>query len=575
MIKKLTSIQNKVKILLLAIACSIFSLNAFAGIIPSDTNVCVGSPITFQSTTTGTYSWTFPSGNPVTTSTSANPTIFWTTPGSYTVTLKVNNVTTGTATINVTFCAGFTADSTSVCANNCTDNYPKMSTACVTFTDISSGAPTSWQWIFPGVPPYPFITTVQNPRVCYCQPGSWDVTLNTNGPNGPHDTTYHNFIQAGNCPIANFSYTDLHHHDTICVGKCLDFYDQSIDLPTGWKWSFSAGATFSPVSDSLIQNPTNVCYNAPGTFQVYLIDSNTYGFDTSQVQTIVVTPCAQPSANFTIPHDTICVGECVTLTDNSTQGNGAILERDWSMPGGSPVIVDTNQVPACLQYGYPGRYQITLRDSNAFGADTVIHYVQVNPLPNITLFSTPESIIGDTITVLNGTCVNITPGGDNVQGEYFWSKILSPGVSAPDTITLNCHDTTGADIANCTYITACPTQTTCYYIITDWTNGCSNKDSICIKVVQSFDIFVPSAFSPNGDGYNDILYVRGEGIKTMDFAVYNRFGQKVFESTRQDEGWDGYYNGEFANSGVFDWYVKATLFNGKAIVQKGTTTLIR
>lgn len=572
MIKKLTSLLNKfnqMRILFFVIACFIFSGNAFAGILPTDTNVCVGAPITFQSSTTGTYAWTFPSGNPFTTSTSANPTVWWTAQGSYTVTLKVNGVTTGTATINVHFCAGFTADSTSICANNCNDNYPQMSTGCVTFTDASSGGPTSWQWIFPGVPPYPYITNVQNPRVCYCQPGSWDVTLKTNGPNGEHDTTYFNFIQAGNCPIANFSYTNTHHHDTICIGKCIDFFDQSINLPTGWKWFFTGAATLT----SNVQNPTNICYNNPGTFPVVLIDSNTYGFDTSLVQNIVVVNCPQPSANFTIgPNDTICVGQCITLTDNSTQGSGAIIEHDWSMPGASPVTVDTNAVPACLEYGYPGRYQITLRDSNAFGADTVYHFVQVNPLPNITLFSTPESVIQDTITILNGACVNITAGGDNAQGIYFW---MNKNTGTIDTISLNCNDTTGINIPNCSYITACPTQTTCYYISTDWYNGCSNNDSVCVKVVKSFDIFVPSAFSPNNDGYNDYLYVRGEGIKTMDFAVYNRWGQKVFESTDQSLGWDGVFNGDPANSGVFDWYVKATLYNGKQVVQKGTTTLIR
>src|SRR5665213_467412 len=249
--------------------------------------------------------------------------------------------------------ASFTANTTSVCSNNCSGTYPKMTAGCVSFTDNSLGNPTDWLWTFPGGTPAN--AGIQNPTVCYCQPGNWNVTLHINGPNGPFDTTFINYIHAGDCPVANFSYPDLYHHDSICIGKCLSFIDQSTNSPTEWNWTFTGASVLT----STTQNPENICYDNPGTFNVQLIADNFYGSDTSQTQNIVVIPCPQPSANFTMnPGDTICHGQCITFINTSTQGAGPIIYTWWTFQGGTPSS-DSTINPPCIYFYTPGVYQIT------------------------------------------------------------------------------------------------------------------------------------------------------------------------------------------------------------------------
>ncbi|MFB6306831.1 MAG: gliding motility-associated C-terminal domain-containing protein, partial [Flavobacteriales bacterium] len=77
------------------------------------------------------------------------------------------------------------------------------------------------------------------------------------------------------------------------------------------------------------------------------------------------------------------------------------------------------------------------------------------------------------------------------------------------------------------------------------------------------------------DKENDILYVRGNNIKKMIFRVYNRWGEKVFESKDQENGWDGTYEGKQLDPGVFAYYLEITCFGGVTHFEKGNVTLIR
>jgi len=88
-------------------------------------------------------------------------------------------------------------------------------------------------------------------------------------------------------------------------------------------------------------------------------------------------------------------------------------------------------------------------------------------------------------------------------------------------------------------------------------------------------LFVPDAFSPNNDGQNDILYVRGDCINTMDFLIFDRWGNKVFESENQSIGWDGSYKGQAMNTGTYVWYLKVTLNDGTVVNKKGSVALVR
>jgi gliding motility-associated-like protein len=89
-------------------------------------------------------------------------------------------------------------------------------------------------------------------------------------------------------------------------------------------------------------------------------------------------------------------------------------------------------------------------------------------------------------------------------------------------------------------------------------------------------VFVPTAFTPNNDGRNDVIRPIAVGIAQIkSFSIYNRWGQRVFTTTINGQGWDGRIGGKLQGSGVFVWWVEAIDYLGKKFFQKGTVTLIR
>ncbi len=124
-----------------------------------------------------------------------------------------------------------------------------------------------------------------------------------------------------------------------------------------------------------------------------------------------------------------------------------------------------------------------------------------------------------------------------------------------------------------------PTVTTTYTLtITYSGSSCTGNLTDTVSVVVndcSQTIFVPSGFSPNGDGKNDILLVQGDNIQTMDFIIYDRWGEKVFETASPATGWDGTFIGKKADTGVYVYYLKGKLSNGEDIIKNGNITLLR
>ena len=107
--------------------------------------------------------------------------------------------------------------------------------------------------------------------------------------------------------------------------------------------------------------------------------------------------------------------------------------------------------------------------------------------------------------------------------------------------------------------------------------GCLDSATVLVKVFRTKpQIFVPTGFTPNGDGLNDVLKPIAVGIERIEyFRVYNRWGQLVFSTTINEHGWDGRINGKPQTTNTFVWVVKAIDYTGKPFFQKGTATLIR
>lgn len=99
--------------------------------------------------------------------------------------------------------------------------------------------------------------------------------------------------------------------------------------------------------------------------------------------------------------------------------------------------------------------------------------------------------------------------------------------------------------------------------------------ALSVNVELTTSVFVANVFSPNGDGNNDILHVLGKGITDLQFIIYDRWGEKVFETNDATTGWDGTYKGDPMNIGVFVYYVKGKLKNGDDVTKKGNVTLLR
>jgi gliding motility-associated-like protein len=108
---------------------------------------------------------------------------------------------------------------------------------------------------------------------------------------------------------------------------------------------------------------------------------------------------------------------------------------------------------------------------------------------------------------------------------------------------------------------------------------CSVSDTILIKVIPwSCDfpyVFVPNAFSPNSDGENDVLFIRGHPIKKIEFRVFNRWGEKVFESHDINQGWDGIYKGKLVDPDVFDYYLDVECVGEEHKLLQGNITVLR
>lgn len=140
---------------------------------------------------------------------------------------------------------------------------------------------------------------------------------------------------------------------------------------------------------------------------------------------------------------------------------------------------------------------------------------------------------------------------------------------------------TPTDVANSTsaITKAAPIVDTKYIVEVTDQYGCKDTASVNVKVLtpECSDpyVFVPKAFSPNSDGMNDKVYVRGEYLKSVEFAIYNRWGELVFYTTSMEEGWDGTHKGTPVMPDVYGYYVKGVCKKGETFFTKGNITVMK
>ena len=240
----------------------------------------------------------------------------------------------------------------------------------------------------------------------------------------------------------------------------------------------------------------------------------------------------------------LCNNQCTgTATATPTSNCTSPFIYSWNT---TPVQTTQTATGLCA-----GTYIVTIIDA---ANDTIKDTVVVTEPPPIVLSANanPANINFGDSTQLNAT------GGGTCQ----WSPV------------------TGLNNPNIFNPFATPDTTTTYYVTVTDSNGCTNTDSVTVFVnpkieIKCGNIYVPNAFSPNGDGQNDILYVRGNCIKEMTFTIYDRWGEKVFETTDITKGWDGKHKGKEMNAAIFVYYFSATLVNNNQTTQKGNISLLK
>ncbi len=195
----------------------------------------------------------------------------------------------------------------------------------------------------------------------------------------------------------------------------------------------------------------------------------------------------------------------------------------------------------------PGNYTVTVTDSNGC---TQLQSVNIGMTANAA--ASAAAVPG---SIAPGESTQLTAGGGV---SYLW---IPPG---------------GLDCDTCAVTAASPDTTTTYCVMATDSNGCTDSACVTVRVDHPCgSIYIPNAFSPNGDGQNDTLYIRGSCIKELTFSIYDRWGQKVFETDNAGRGWNGTFNGSPMNSAAFVFYLRVIFDRGEEIIRKGSVSIVR
>mgnify|MGYP000303372068 FL=1 len=128
-------------------------------------------------------------------------------------------------------------------------------------------------------------------------------------------------------------------------------------------------------------------------------------------------------------------------------------------------------------------------------------------------------------------------------------------------------------------ITVAPEETTTYTVTVTDEMGCTAIASVTVTVrmpkCDETDVFIPTAFTPNGDGINDVLYVRSKIIDEMELLIYNRWGEEIFRTTDQNMGWDGTYKGKRLSPDVFAYTLRVLCINQDEFSSRGNVSLVK
>jgi gliding motility-associated-like protein len=444
----------------------------------------------------------------------------------------------------------------------------------------------------------------------------WGFTAATGGA--------HNLQQF--CTALNPGFSTNAGANGVCFGTPITFTDNSVSFAPvqSWYWDFGDGTA------STLRNPPPHLYSSPGIYEVRQVIT---GLDGCRSDTLKksVTVGTKPVADFQV-FDT-CLGNSVRIINQSSNQVGIINQWSWILDG-NPAASD--QQPTLI-VSTPGLHTIKLvvKTNVGCGSDTVTKTFMVHPAPVISItaqdgcVNAPISFFGtqlDNATMITQWNWNFGDGGTSALQDpvHTFSGGGNMNVQASATASNGCKSTSVIEIVNIGWVVAVASNDTLIlkdvpfplhvnysgnfngiptylwspstglnnsripnptailqnditYIVTVTTpQGCEAKDSVRVKVFKGSAVYVPTGFTPNGDGMNDLLRGLYVGInKVHYFKIYNRWGQQVFSTTSLSQGWDGTIKGVQQQTGTYVWMLKAEDISGKIYQLRGVSTLIR
>jgi gliding motility-associated-like protein len=312
-------------------------------------------------------------------------------------------------------------------------------------------------------------------------------------------------------------------------------------------WDFGPNA--SPQT-STQQNPSGITFNQPGLYTVTLTITEN-GCTQSTTQIVNVTP--PPVVSFTLPSSSGCPALGVQFTDASVVGTGVTVTYFWDFGDGQ---TSTLQNPFHV-YTVPGSYTVSLTIITHNGCVDTLTFI----IPNaVTVFPVPQAGISATPTITTVFDPDITFTDVSQDASSCWIN-FGDGNSSNNCNVVHAYTTYGNYWAQ--------------QIVTN-SYGCRDTAWILIVVKPEFRFWAPNAFTPTGDGKNDIFKPVVLGVENYTFMIFDRWGQLFFKTNDINEGWNGTYKGRPCQEDVYVWKVTGlNLVSGEEQTWIGHVSLIR
>ena len=432
------------------------------------------------------------------------------------------------------------------------NGIPRDTAGClpltVTFTDTIGNA-QQYYWTF-GDGSAQVTTTTNSTNHVFNLAGLYRVMEVAFDPTkcNQYDTSYVNIRVRNDAATLSLSAVKI----PPCNSLAYKFTNSSV-APAGKTFnSKSFSLDFGDGSKPVIIGDTTIThgYPASGLYNVRLTLLDTNFCNHTDSFPLVLSIAANVKAQFTTP--ALGCLPYAAVFDNTSLGSGATTYF-WDFGDGSTSTV-TNP-----SHTYPnaGTYKVRLIASDVNTCNltdtSVYHTITVSGKPTVDFTASPQPPKNNTAI----TFTNLSTGGQTYQWTF------------GDGDTINTFN-----IASVSHIYNISGVFNVCLIVTNQA-GCIDSlcQSVSALITPLFD--VPTAFSPNGDGINDRIYVRGFGITSMKWNIYNRWGVLVYQSSDLTQGWDGTYKGLVQPQDVYQYVLEVVMSDGKKYLKKGDITLLK